>query len=56
MVAVGYAQIMLNNLYMFEIEGKRSGRSGSAVKTNSKIPKGGKEGSKQKIIVNIART
>jgi hypothetical protein len=41
---------------MFEMEGKRSGRSGSIVKTNSKNIKGGKEGSKQKIIVDVAKT
>lgn len=38
------------------MEGKRSGRSGSTVKTNSKNIKGGKEGSKQKIIVDVAKT
>lgn len=38
------------------MEGKRSGRSGSTVKTNSKNTKGGKEGSKQKIIIDVART
>ena len=38
------------------MEGKRSGRSGSTVKANSKNTKGGKERTKQKIIVDIART